>query len=340
MSNAPNVSTDRTQRLLEVIKAQSEIAKLGLDLGAVMSHVTQRVLDLTPATGAVVELAEGDELVYRATSGVAEPHLGLRLLRANSLSGLCISRGQMLTCVDSDTDPRVDKEACRLVGLRSMIVVPLRHDAQVVGVLKVYSSVPRKFDKTDEEILGLMSDLIASAMFNAAQNESGALFYRATHDALTGLANRALFFDRLRHTLSNARRDHRSFTLLSLDMDGLKPINDTLGHRAGDAALCEIAERITKNSRQSDTVARVGGDEFGVILARCAGPEDAEAHAWRIDESLRAPFDFESHPVPLAASIGTASYPEHGEDIIQLMDVADQSMYAAKRRRSSDVLGT
>ena len=240
----------------------------------------------------------------------------------------------MLTCDDSETDPRVDKEACRLVGLRSMIVVPLRHEAEVVGVLKVFSPDPRNFDDADMEILGLMSDLIASAMFNATQNESGALFYRATHDALAGLANRALFYDRLRHTLDNARRDQRSFALLSLDMDGLKSINDTLGHGAGDAALCEIAERLEHNSRQGDTVARAGGDEFGVILAQSGGPTNVEFHASHIDERLRAPFHFESHPVPLAASIGTAICPEQGEDMIQLIDCADQSMYAVKRRRS------
>ena len=333
MSNADSVTSERTRRLLGVIKAQSEIAQLGLDLGAVMIRVTERVLDLTPATGAVVELAEGDELVYRATSGAAASHLGLRLLRVNSLSGLCIARGQMLTCADSETDDRVDREACRLIGLRSMIVVPLRHSEQVVGVLKVYS-VARSFDDTDEEILGLMSDLIASAMFNATKNESGALFYQATHDALTGLAHRALFYDRLRHTLASARRDEQSFALLSLDMDGLKRINDTLGHRAGDAALREIADRIQQNSRQSDTVARVGGDEFGVILVGSERPQDVMAHASRIDKSLRVPFSFESHPVALAASIGTAIYPDQGEDIIQLMETADQAMYAAKRRRS------
>ena len=300
-----------------------------------MSRVSERVLDLTPATGAVVELAEGDELVYRATSGAATSHLGLRLLRANSLSGLCIARGQMLTCADSETDDRVDREACRLIGLRSMIVVPLRHHEQVVGVLKVYSSEARNFDDTDEEILGLMSDLIASAMYNATNNETGALFYQATHDALTGLANRALFYDRLRHALTCARRDEQSFALLSLDMDGLKSINDTLGHRAGDAALREIAERIQHNSRQSDTVARVGGDEFGVILVGSGRPEDVMAHESRLDNQLRAPFSFESHPVALGASIGSAIYPDQGEDIIQLMDTADQAMYAAKRGRSA-----
>ena len=206
-----------------------------------MSHVVKRVLDLTPATGAVVELAEGDELVYRATSGAAESHLGLRLLRENSLSGLCIAQGQTLSCDDSETDPRVDQEACRLIGLRSMIVVPLRHDVQVVGVLKVYSSLPRNFDDTDEEILSLLSDLIASAMFNATQNESGAR------------------------------------------------------------------------------------------LARSGGTDEVMAHASRIDECLRAAFDFESQPITLAVSIGAAIYPDQGEDIIQLMDVADQAIYAAKR---------
>ena len=331
MENSPQF----TDRLLGVIRAQEEIANLGLDLGSVMSLVTRRVIELTPAAGAVVELAEDDELVYRATSGLAAPHLGLRLMRKNSLSGLCIAEDTMLICEDSELDPRVDKEACRLIGLRSMIVVPLRHEFDVVGVLKVFSPTPGIFDESDERILGLMSGLIASAMFHSTKNDTAALFHRATHDALTGLGNRALFYDRLRHSLACARREKQNFAVISLDMDGLKKINDTFGHRMGDAVITEVAHRLSEVSRECDTVARVGGDEFGVILVCPSERAACEAHSQRLAKILQEPFDFEGQIVTLSLSSGAAVFPLDGDDITGLIDRADVNMYIAKRLQTT-----
>src|SRR5579885_932165 len=130
-------SAPDSERLLQVIKIQAEIAELGMDLGAVMALVAQRTQSLTHATGAVVELAEGQYMVYRAACGLAERQLGLRLKREGSLSGLCVAEGRPLRCDDSETDSRVNREACRIVGLRSMVAVPLKHVDHVVGVLKV-----------------------------------------------------------------------------------------------------------------------------------------------------------------------------------------------------------
>ena len=130
-----------SERLREVIRAQTEIVRLGLDLSAVMTFVAERAQRITGAHGAVVELAEGEEMVYRAASGILQNHIGLRLQRSGSLTGLCVEKGFALRCEDSESDPRVDREACRRIGLRSMIVVPLRHDDAVAGVLKVKDGV-------------------------------------------------------------------------------------------------------------------------------------------------------------------------------------------------------
>lgn len=326
--------TDRdnlSSRLLEVIRTQTEIVKLGLDLGEVIALVSTRAQQLTRASGAVVELAEGDEMVYRATSGIAAQHLGLRLRRGNSLSGLCVAEGRPLCCVDSETDDRVDRAACRKIGLRSMIVVPLRHHDVVVGVLKVMAGAPHAFDDSDVHILGLMSDLIAAAMFHAVKTSE--LFIQATHDALTGLPNRALFYERLRHCLALAQREACRCGVLSLDMDGLKSINDQLGHRTGDAALCEFAARLKQAARASDTVARLGGDEFGMILNHLDDRSGADAQARRLSERIAPPFAFEDKQIPLDASIGIAIYPDDSDDLARLLDVADQSMYVAKRKK-------
>jgi diguanylate cyclase (GGDEF)-like protein len=323
------------ERLLEIIRTQGDVAKLGPDLGAVMALVAERARTLTHAMGAVVELAEGSEMVYRAAAGAVESHLGLRLSRAHSLSGLCVQQGHALCCEDSETDQRVDRVACRRVGLRSMVVVPLRHHDTVIGVLKVMSERVAAFAADDLRVLGLMSDLIAAAMFHATQHAAGELFHRATHDVLTGLANRALFYDRLRHCLDQARRESRHLGVLYLDMDGLKPINDRYGHRAGDAAICEFGTRIRDAARKSDTVARLGGDEFAVILAKVDDHAGALAHVHRLEQRIGVPFEFEHKPIALGASIGIALYPRDGNELESLLEAADRAMYAIKRARAS-----
>ncbi len=317
--------------LLEIIKIQTEIVQQGLDLGGVMPLVAQRAQHLTGAAGAVVELAEGDEMVYRAVSGIAEPQLGLRLKMNTSLSGLCIKAAHPLVCRDSETDDRVNREACRRVGLRSMIVAPLKHGDTVVGVLKVLSSRKDAFDETAIRILELMSELIAASMFNAAKYESNELFRRATYDQLTDVANRALFYDRLRQRLAQAQRASERFAVIMLDMDGLKQINDRFGHRAGDAAIKEFALRIKSVPRQADTVARLGGDEFGIILHKIEKPEEAELLIGRLENALSAPFRFEQRGVVLRASSGYAIFPDDGVEVDTLIEKADRSMYDVKR---------
>lgn len=319
--------------LMEIIQAQAAIAGFGPDLGGVMAFAAERVQTLTGATGAMIELAEGDEMVYRATSGMAGGQLGLRLKRAGSLSGLCVAESAILRCDDSDDDPRVDRDACRAVGLRSMVVAPLVHNGTAVGVLKIASPATAAFCERDIRVLGLMSGLIAAAMFNAARYETSELYHRATHDALTGLANRALFYDRLRQNLALAVRQSSLVGILNLDLDGLKAINDEHGHRAGDAAIREAAVRIRGALRQSDTAARLGGDEFGVILYDLQERDSAAAKAARIADEISRPFVFEDRPLELGASVGVAVFPEDGEEMDALIEWADRSMYATKRAR-------
>lgn len=114
-----------TRAQLLNIRLQTNIAQLGHDLGSVMALVVERTLSLVVSDGAVIELAEGNEMVYRAASGIAAPQLGLRLNLGTSLSGLCVRTGQQLICQDTERDPRVDLQLRRALGIRSMLVVPL-----------------------------------------------------------------------------------------------------------------------------------------------------------------------------------------------------------------------
>jgi diguanylate cyclase (GGDEF)-like protein len=334
MTDVQSVSTD-PYILLEIIRLQTEIAKKGLDLSGVVEAVVERIPTFTNAEGAVVEYIEGDEMVYRGASGFTRPLLGTRVKRVASLSGLCVRLGQILRSDDILVDPRVDLGPYQEIGVRSIVVAPLRHEGSVVGVLKIVSSTTYAFTVRDIRVLELMSDLIAASMYHAARNETNALYQQATHDALTGLANRAVFFDRLRHRTYPGRRQPEPFGILLLDLDGLKRINDTFGHRAGDAALRETALRISRIPRRSDIVARLGGDEFGVILSEIATRSDLIAIVERISQETDQPFRFEGRTLQLTASIGHARYPDDAKDVDALLEVADRSMYQMKRSRTT-----
>ncbi|RTL30777.1 MAG: GGDEF domain-containing protein [Rhodocyclaceae bacterium] len=327
------------EQLLKVIEIQTEIVKAGLDLGEVMALVVERTLDLIDADGAVIELAQEGDMVYAAASGIAGPHLGLRLRQANSLSGMCVESGSILRSDDTEQDARVDQVACRRIGLRSMIVMPLKFDNKVVGVLKAMSEQPRAFRVQDEALLGLLSDLVAAAMHFATQLDSDKLFQKATHDGLTDLANRSLFMDRLRKVAARKGRERRPACVLMIDMDGLKQLNDTFGHRVGDAALREVAKRLKTASRESDTVARLGGDEFAVLLAPVEPSAGVDTVVQRLYANVVGPFRYEDQAYDLSVSIGAACLPDDSDDIEQLLDVADRRMYSAKqahRRRKTD----
>jgi diguanylate cyclase (GGDEF)-like protein/PAS domain S-box-containing protein len=157
----------------------------------------------------------------------------------------------------------------------------------------------------------------------------------AHHDSLTGLPNRLLFNDRLSQALAAAKRDARQFALLYFDLDRFKPVNDVLGHAAGDELLKKVAARTRKLVRESDTVARVGGDEFTVILPD-AGHEEAEIVARKIVEALALAFEIggAKQMVNIGASVGIAIYPTDARDAKALVMMADASMYQAKQAAS------
>lgn len=320
------------KQLLAIIGLQTDIAKQGLDLGGTMALVVQRVLPLLDADGAAIELADGQDMIYRAVSGIATQALGLRIPVATSLSGRCMTTGQPLRCDDAETDARVDRQACRQVGLRAMVVVPLRFNDTPVGVLKAMSKHPRFFKNAHVSLLATLSEVVAASMYFSTRYNRDELFLRATQDSLTGVANKAMFMDRLHNVIAQHARDRQAFGLLIADIDGLKSVNDTLGHRAGDALIVEFAQRLQKCARLTDTVARLGGDEFGVILSPVDEVKGFNAIAQRYGTEMSGPMRFEGGAISLAGSVGLAHYPQDGADIETLLDIADRRMYAVKRQ--------
>ncbi len=151
----------------------------------------------------------------------------------------------------------------------------------------------------------------------------------AHHDALTDLPNRVLFQENLEAALSHARRGH-GLALLFLDLDQFKMVNDTLGHSVGDVLLQSVAERLSQQTRETDTIARLGGDEFAIIQTPIDEPTEAAALAERLIEMLETPFDVAGHQIVIGTSVGIAFAPQDGLDADQLSKCADLALYRAK----------
>ena len=185
--------------------------------------------------------------------------------------------------------------------------------------------------------LGDVMKMAGQAVFTERERNEQVLDRQLLYDALTDLPNRHLLNDRLAQAISAAARDNGACALLILDLDDFKEINDTLGHTAGDTLLKQIAPRLRGCVRDTDTLARMGGDEFAVVLPT-AQQAQAERVARKILEALNAPFDVEGITTQVTVSIGIAQYPHHGRRPEELLRHADVAMYAAKHDRTGYAL--
>lgn len=158
------------------------------------------------------------------------------------------------------------------------------------------------------------------------------LTYLAQYDQLTGLVNRTLFRDRLIHAMARSKRLQQPMGLMLLDLDRFKAVNDTMGHDAGDQLLKVVADRLHECVREVDTVARMGGDEFTIILEGFSHEDDLVVVARRITQSLGAPFTIQDQQTSIGVSIGITTYPADDHEIDDLLRHADAAMYRAKQR--------
>jgi diguanylate cyclase (GGDEF)-like protein len=312
-----------TEQLRAIIRTQTEIAASDLDAEATMQLIAERAQELTRASAGLIELAEGDEMVYTVTTGEATPYLGMRLQKDASLSGRSVIEGRVLRSDNTGDDERVDPEACRRVNACSMICVPLSHRNETIGVLKVYAPTANHFDDGDVETLELLSELIAAHLSHANLFEAESRDSR--RDALTGLPNRRAFEERLPIELARAARSGNPLALVLLDLDGFKGVNDRLGHPAGDQVLCAVA-RILDQSRSADDCFRIGGDEFAILM-----PETEAIHARtaaeRVADQIRTA---ELGDGCIGASYGLAASTNRDSDT--LVAAADRVLLAAKDR--------
>ncbi len=230
--------------------------------------------------------------------------------------------------------PRVARSLRRTPAMKpgsgvSIIFSAVRTDGSIVDLELIGTAVA---DRGDMYVVAVVNDITARVRDDARLN------YLAFSDGLTGLANRTLFFDRLHQSLLASRRTGERFALLACDLDGFKAVNDTYGHEGGDRVLQATADMLRSCCREVDTAARIGGDEFALILPGIADPYDAALVASRVIAALEEPISVDGNACSIGISVGIALYPRDGQTIETLFHAADAAMYASKtagRNRSS-----
>jgi diguanylate cyclase (GGDEF)-like protein len=215
------------------------------------------------------------------------------------------------------------------VALHSAVAFPIVAANNVLGVIELFSEAPMRVD-------GSVADLLASIGAQLGRHHQKtlaeeALKFVAAHDALTGLSNRLEFRRQLEAVLRRARRERGPVAVVFIDLDRFKLLNDSLGHGAGDRFLQECARRITESLRQSDTVGRIGGDEFVALLEGMEKPQDITAVVQKLHDRLKQPFLVEGREFVSSASIGISLYPADGIDAASLIKHADMAMVRAKQ---------
>jgi len=315
------------------LHAISEAAHSAEDLLVLFRHIHQIIGDLLPASNFFVALYDEkkDQLSFPYFVDEHDEAPMPRKLDSGTLSAEVIRTGQALL-LTPDTRVTLSDQAGTIVGKDSLdwLGVPLASQKGVIGVLVVQSySGGVRYTEQDKVLLQFVSAQIATVI-ERKQSETW-LRHIARHDVLTDLPNRGLFDDRLRAALGRARLDGDRLSLLYIDLDRFKQVNDTYGHATGDLLLREVGHRIRHCVRDSDTIGRLGGDEFVVLLSSIKLPEHALMVAEKIRASLNQPFELAGQYLQVSASLGVAVFPEHGDENKQLIRHADSAMYRAKK---------
>jgi diguanylate cyclase (GGDEF)-like protein/PAS domain S-box-containing protein len=334
--------TDRKQVELELERRaaqQAAVARLGEHAleGAATAELMEEAVELAVELlgvdlGGVAELAAGHGFILRCGFGWPQEAVGTQIAAAgtDSQAGFTIMTGSPVIVTDWATERRFAQSlALSSMETRSGMSVVVEGRSGPFGVLGVQSMQPVAYASGDVDFLQSLANVLADALDRQSTEDD--IRHRALHDPLTGLPNRVLFGDRLDQALERLRRRPALAAILFLDLDQFKLVNDGLGHQLGDQLLAGVALRLREAVRTADTVARFGGDEFGLLLEDVAGEHDAIATAERIAALFAKPFLIAGREHFITASIGIV-FAQGGEESGDLIRDADAAMYRAKER--------
>lgn len=317
----------RAERMRDALYRISEAGHATEGLPALCEHIHRILDDLLPIGHFCVALLDRDsgELTLPYCVGEPAPDGRRQRLEPDTPIARVIDSGStVLTTARSTPRPTADEAKHDWLG------VPLIAPDGVMGALVTQADPAQPgYGPADRELLEFVSTQIATAIERKRAEER--LRHMAGHDALTDLPNRVLFHDRLEVAMGRAHRNRECLALLYLDLDDFKQVNDRHGHEAGDALLCDVARRLLACVRETDTVVRMGGDEFVVLLPDIRTPANLPGIIESVRESLNRPFRVNGQDLRIAVSIGAALYPDHGQDRDQLLRHADTDMYQKKQ---------
>lgn len=215
---------------------------------------------------------------------------------------------------------------------QNWLVAPIRTANHVIGVLMVMSSdQSMRFVEKDKELLLFVAVQVAAAI--ERKRMLARLEFMAQYDPLTQLPNRSLFLDRLQNALVNAQREEKMLAVFYLDLNKFKQVNDTYGHTTGDQLLYEVSRRLVRCVRESDTVGRIGGDEFVILAGHIKHRNDVDLIKSKINASLSQSYYLDKATLNISPSVGVAIYPDHGKNESELIHYADVAMYQAKKKQ-------
>jgi diguanylate cyclase (GGDEF)-like protein len=329
------------EQLSDVLREFARTLVTDFPIQGILDHLVKRIVDVLPITSAGVTLiSPGTDPHYVASSDAAA--LRFEQLQTEMNEGPCLlayESGEAVSVADLRVDTQFPTFAPRAVeaGLLAVFTIPLRHGDERLGALDLYRDSPGLLDAAALDAAQTLAEVTAAYLINAQaradlHDSYDRSFENALHDPLTGLPNRTLFLERLEHAVRRARRSGKLVSVLFVDLDHFKQVNDLYGHDVGDELLIAVGQRMTAALRPGDTLGRMSGDEFVILCEDLDRATQVEVIARRIGAAMDQTFVLSNQTVNISASVGIA-FSGRGDRLSEeLLKDADTAMYQAKRK--------